>query len=70
MHLEKSSAYRTLVGKPEGNRPLERPRNMWNDNMKMDLRGIAWSVMDTIHLPQDRNQWIALVNTVMNFPVS
>jgi hypothetical protein len=66
---EKSNAYRILVGKPEGKRPLGRPRSRWKDNMKMDLSGIAWSGMDTIHLPQDRDQWIAFVNTLMNFRV-
>jgi hypothetical protein len=58
---EKRNAYRILVGKPEGKRPLRRPRHRWVDDMKMDLRGIEW-----IDLAQDRGQWRALVNTIMN----
>jgi hypothetical protein len=55
------------VGKPEGKRPLERNRRKWEDNIKIDLREIGWDGMDCIDLDQDRNQWRALVNTVMNF---
>jgi hypothetical protein len=55
------------VGKPEGKRPLGRPRRRWVDNIKMDLRETGWDGMDWIDLAQDRNQWRALVNTVMNF---
>jgi hypothetical protein len=62
-------AYRMLVGKPEGKRPLGRPRRRWVDNIKMDLREIGWDGMDWIDLAQDRDQWRALVNTVMNFRV-
>jgi hypothetical protein len=58
-----------LVGKPEGKRPLRRPNHMWMDNIKMDLREIGWDVTDWIHLAQDRDQWRALVNTVMNLLV-
>jgi hypothetical protein len=58
--------YMILVGKPEGNRPLGRPRHRWVDNMKMDLREIGWDGIDWIELAQDRNQWRALVNTAMN----
>jgi hypothetical protein len=54
------------VGKPEGKRPLGRPRHRWEDNIRMDLRGIGWGGMDWIDLAQDRDQWRALVNTVMN----
>jgi hypothetical protein len=54
------------VGKPEGKRPLGRPRRRWMDNIKMDLREIVWDGMDLIDLAQDRYQWRALVNTVMN----
>jgi hypothetical protein len=54
------------VGRPEGKRPLERPRRRWVDNIKMDLREIGWDCMDWIELAQDRDQWRALVNTVMN----
>jgi hypothetical protein len=62
----KRNAYRILVGKPEGRRPLGRPRCMWEDNIKMELREIGWGGMDWIDLTQDRDQWIALVNMVMN----
>jgi hypothetical protein len=64
---EKSDANRILVGKPEGKRPLGRPRSRWVDNIKIDLREIRWDGMDWIDLAQDRDQWRALVNTVMNF---
>jgi hypothetical protein len=66
---EKRKAYRILVGKPEGKRPLGRPRCRWVDNIKMDLREISWDGMDWIDVAQDRDQWRALVNTVMNLRV-
>jgi hypothetical protein len=66
---EKSNAYRILVGKPEGKRPLRRPRHKWVDNIKMDLREIGWDDMDWIDLVLDRDQWMALVNAVMNIRV-
>jgi hypothetical protein len=66
---EKRNAYRILVGKPEGKRPLGRPRRRWEDNIRMDLREIGWGGMDWINLTQDRNQWRALVNTAMNLRV-
>jgi hypothetical protein len=66
---EKRNAYRILVGMPEGKRPLGRPRSKWVDNIKMDLSEIGWDGMDWIYLAQDRDQWKALVNTVMNFRV-
>jgi hypothetical protein len=56
---EKRNAYRILVGKPEGKRPLGRPRSVWVDNNKMNLREIGWGVMGCIHLAQDRDQWRA-----------
>jgi hypothetical protein len=62
----KRNAYRILVGKPEGKRPLERPRRRWVDNIKIDLREIGWDGRDWFDLPRDMNQWMALVNTVMN----
>jgi hypothetical protein len=65
----KRNAYRILVGNPEGKRPLGRPRHSWEDNIKMDLRGIGWGGMDWIDLAQDRDQWRALVNTVINLGV-
>jgi hypothetical protein len=57
------------VGKPEGKRPLGRPKCRWVDNIKMDLKQIGWGAMDYTDLPQDRKQWSALVNTVMNLQV-
>jgi hypothetical protein len=67
---EKRNTYRILVGKPEGKRPLGRQRRKWVDNVKMDLREIEWDEMDWIDLAVDRDQWPALVNTVMNLPDS
>jgi hypothetical protein len=58
-----------LVGKPEGKRPLGRPRRRWVDNIKMDLGEIGWAGMDWIEMAQDRDQWRGLVNTVMNLRV-
>jgi hypothetical protein len=55
-----------LVGKPEGKRPPRRPRGRWMDNIKTDLREIGWYHIDWIDLAQDRDQWRALVNTVLN----
>jgi hypothetical protein len=66
---EKRNAYRILVGKPEGKRPLGRPGHRWVGNIKMDLREIGWDGMDLIDLAQDRDQWKAHVNTVMNLRV-
>jgi hypothetical protein len=66
---EKRNVYRLLVGKPEGKRPLGRPRCTWIDNIKMDLLEIGLSVVDWIGLAQDRYRWRALVNTVMNLRV-
>jgi hypothetical protein len=66
---EKMNAYRILVGKPGGKRPLGRPRHRWVDSIKRDLREIEWNGMDWIDLAQDRDQWRALVNTVMNLRV-
>jgi hypothetical protein len=63
---DKGNACRILVGKPEGKRPLGRPRNRWLDNIKMDLREIGWGGMDLTDLAKDRDQWRALVNMVMN----
>jgi hypothetical protein len=56
-----------LVGKPEGRRSFRRPAHKWEDNIRMDLRGIRWEGVDWIHLVLDRDQWWALVFTVMNF---
>jgi hypothetical protein len=57
------------VGKPEGKRPLGRPRRRWVDNIKMDLTEIGWDGIDWIDLAQDRDRWRTLVNTVMNLRV-
>jgi hypothetical protein len=64
--VDKRNAYRILEGKPEEERPLERPRRRWVDNIKMDLREIGWNGIYWIDLVLYRDQWRALVNTVMN----
>jgi hypothetical protein len=66
---DKRKADRILVGEPEGKRPLGRSRWRWVDNIKMDLTEIKWGGMDWIDVAQNRDQWRALVNTVMNFRV-
>jgi hypothetical protein len=66
---EKRNAYRILVGKPEGKRPLGRPRRRQVDNIKMYLREIWWDGMDWVDQAQDRDRWRTLVNTVMNLRV-
>jgi hypothetical protein len=66
---EGRNVYRVLVGKPEGKRPLERPRHRWEDGIKLGLREIGWGGVEWIHLAQDRDRWRAVVNTVMNLRV-
>jgi hypothetical protein len=66
---EKKNAYRLLVGKPEGKRPLGRPRRRWVDYIRMDLGEVGWGDLDWIGLAQDRNRWRALVNSVSNLRV-
>jgi hypothetical protein len=66
---EKKNAYRLLVGKPEGKRPLGRPRRRWVDNIKLDLREIGRDGKNWTDQAQDMDQWTALVNTVMNLRV-
>jgi hypothetical protein len=63
---ERRGIYRVLVGKPEGMRPLGRPRRRWEDNIKMDLQEVECGSMDWIELAQDRDSLRALVNAVMN----
>jgi len=63
---ERRYLYRVLVGKPEGNRPLGRPRHRWEDNIKMDLQEVEFRIMDCIELAEDRDSWQVLVNAVMN----
>ena len=64
---EGRGVYRVLVGKPEGKRPLGRPRRRWENNIKMDLKEVGCGDMDWIELAQDRDRWRSLVNAVMNF---
>jgi hypothetical protein len=66
---EKRNAYKLLVGKPEGRRPLGRPRRMWVDNIRMHLVEVRWGDVDWIGLAQDRDRWRALVNSVLNLRV-
>jgi hypothetical protein len=66
---EERNMYRVLMGKPEGKRPLERPRRRGEDGIRMDLREIGWGNVDWIQLARDRDLWRALVNTVMNLRV-
>jgi hypothetical protein len=66
---EKRNAYRLLVGKPEGTRPLGRRRRRWVDNIRMNLGEVEWSDVVWIGLAHDRNRWRALVNLVLNLRV-
>jgi hypothetical protein len=68
-HGERRSVDRVSVGRPEGKRPLGRPRHRWEDNIKMDLREIGIDGANWIRLAQDRVQWWAFVVTVMNLRV-
>ena len=61
--------YRVLVGKPEGKRPLGRPRRRWDENINIDLQEVGCEGMDWIDLAQDKDRWRALVNVVMNLRV-
>jgi len=66
---ERRVTYRMLVGKPEGKRPLGRPRLRWEDNVRMNRQEVECGIMDWIELAEDRDRWRALVNAVMNFRV-
>ena len=66
---EERGVYRVLVGKPEGKRPLGRPRRRWADNIRMDLQEMGCGFMDWIGLVQDIDRWRTLVSAVMNFRV-
>jgi hypothetical protein len=66
---EKINAYRLLVGKPEGKRPLGIPRRRWVDNIRMDLGEVGWGDVYWICMAKDRNRWRALVNSVLNLRV-
>jgi hypothetical protein len=66
---EKRNAYRLLVGKSEGKRPLGRPRRRWVDNIRMDLGEVGWFDVDLIGLAKDRNRWRVVVNSVSNLRV-
>jgi len=66
---ERRGVYKGLVGKPEGDRPLGRPRRRWEDGIKLDLKEVECGVMCWIEQDQDRNRWGALVNAVMNLRV-
>ena len=66
---EERGVYRVLVGKPEGKRPLGRPRRRWVDNIRMDLREVGCGHVDWIGLAQDRDSWRTLVSAVMNLRV-
>ena len=66
---EERGAYRVLVGKPEGKRPLGRPRRRWLDNIRTDLQEVECGYMDWIGLTQDTDRWRTLVSAVMNLRV-
>ena len=66
---EGRSVYRVLVGKPEGKRPLGRPRRRWEDNIKMDLQEVGCGGVDWIELAQNKDRWRALVSTAMKIRV-
>jgi len=67
---EERGLYRVLVGKPEGRRPLGRPRYRWVDNIRMDLQEVGCGYMDWIGMAQDRDRWRTLLSAVMNLRVS
>jgi hypothetical protein len=66
---ERRNAYRLLLRKPEGRRPLGRPRRRWLDNIRISLAEVGWGDVDWIGLAQNRDRWRVLVNSVLNFRV-
>jgi hypothetical protein len=68
-HAWEINLYRGLVGKPEGKRPLERPRRRWEDGIRMDLGQIGWGGVECVHLAKDMDRWRAVVNAVTNLRV-
>jgi hypothetical protein len=68
-HGEMRNVYKILVGKPKGKRPFGRPRRIWEDNIKMDLRGIGFEGVNWIHLAQDRDRCLAVVNMAISLRV-
>jgi hypothetical protein len=69
LHICERSLNRVMVGKPEENRPLERPKRRREDNIKIDHQKVGCEVMDWIDLTQDRDSWLVLVNAVKNLRV-
>jgi hypothetical protein len=69
MHGEGEKFIQNFIGEPEGKRPLGRPGHWWQDTIKIDLREIGFGVVDWVHLAQNRDQWWALANMVMNLCV-
>jgi hypothetical protein len=67
---KEKGVYKVLVGKPEGQRPLGRPRHKWEDNIRMDIQEVGCGGMDWIGLAQDRDRWRPILNAVMNLRVS
>jgi hypothetical protein len=66
---KKRNAYRILMGNPEGKRPLGRPRRRWMNNVRMDLGEIGWDDINWVDVAQERDQWRAIVSTVLNLRV-
>jgi hypothetical protein len=66
---EITNAYKILVRKSDGKKPLDRSRRRWEDNIRMDVREIGWKCVDWMHLVEDRDQWWALVKTVISVRV-
>jgi hypothetical protein len=65
----RGEVYKVLVGRPEGKRPLRKPKRRWENGIRMDLSEIGWGSVEWMQLAQDRDRWRALVNTVLNLRV-